>query len=103
MPLRIWTMNASSVALPNTYHQRAPPGTGCLRTLAIMSATPVRSSKVLQARLSSRMIIALADRQGLGGDLDEVGAHANRVAGEGMRRRPRGDRAVGVVDAAVAP
>ena len=101
-PLSTWMMNANSVALPKTYHQRAPRGTGWLSIGPSSDEMPRRSSSVSQAifeeSLDHRQPIGI----GLGADLDLVVVDADRVARERVGRRAGGDAAVLVVDAAVA-
>ncbi len=65
-PLATCTMNASSVALPNTYHQRAPRGTGCSRIGASIFPRPRRSSSTSRKLLRNRAIMAQSTGSGAG-------------------------------------
>src|SRR5690349_13638399 len=93
-------MKATSEALPSTYHQFTF-GTGCSITGRIALEKPIRSSS--QAQAWRRNCIGSArDRERVGQDLDLTVGDARVVLEERVRRRPAGDPAVGVVDAAVA-
>src|SRR5665213_3757842 len=100
-PLSTWMMKANSVALPNTYHQRAPGGARCASNGPSIDVSPTRSSTVFQSRFRSARI-ASSDRDRLGGDFDLAVAYAHRILGQAVGGRSGRDTAVFVVDAAMA-
>src|SRR5688500_11181749 len=103
---------ASRVALPKTYHQVAPRGTGCCMIRRVTPTRPVRSS--IHASTLPRTLIhvillcaarcttlVLADRQRACPNFDLIVDDAHRVAVQRVGRRSRRDLAGGVVGAAV--
>src|SRR5271156_3387221 len=105
IPERTWMAKAHRVALPNTYHQRAPLGTGWFMMGPSMAVMPRRSSTVSHSFFRNPSAIRLArllHGDGLGAYLHVVSIDPDEVLGERVRRRAGGDGAVLVVDAAVA-
>src|SRR5262245_61350681 len=118
-------MNASRVALPKTYHQRASCGTRCFKLGPIIAEMPSRSSSHRHVPIMSRFIASVAGivdpgflemsefprspvSKG-GGDrnfhwfdlkLPVCGPHV--IPDQRLRRRPGSNRSVRVVNAAVA-
>ena len=107
MPVTTCTMNATSVALPKTYHQFDVPRHRMLddrqdSLRASRDDRPVNAQDALE-RSSSR-VHRSADLQRAGSALHVVliWMRGPVVPEQRPRRRPAGDIAVGVVDAAVA-
>src|SRR5262245_28779203 len=94
-------MKANRVALPNTYHQRAPRGTGWRMMGASIAVMPMRSLTVSHVRRRSRLSMS-ADGNGIGSNFDQPFAHPDRILRQRMGGRTGGDGAVFVVDAAMA-
>src|ERR1700722_18795599 len=104
MPERTCIAKAHRVALPNTYHQRAPLGTGWFMMGPSMALMPRRSSIVSHSffRNPCAMCSRSLHRDGFSAYLHVFPFDPDDVLRERVGRRARGHRAVLVVDAAVA-
>src|SRR6185437_4587893 len=99
-------MNATSTALPNTYHHPVLGGTGCFITSPKNLIRPVRSSNASTACLKIFLITLalprrLFDRHRAGEDFDLSIAHADRILEQSARGRTGGHTTVGVIDASM--
>src|ERR1700722_13354551 len=79
-PVATCTRNATSVALPNTYRQSVPGGTGCSAKSRSTDHSPVRSSS---HRPIARIRLAKGERTGTEPDRPILDTH--RVFGQGTR------------------
>src|SRR5436305_1245432 len=98
-------MKANRVALPKTYHQRAPRGTRCVTIGPNVSVIPTRSSSHSQARLKVSLIISAPwsgnDRDRGGLYLDFAIHHAGGIPGQGTLGRPRSHGAIFIKNTSV--
>src|SRR5450432_3734147 len=91
-PVATWMMNAQSVALPKTYHQRAPRGTGCAMIGFSVDMMPRRSSSVdhtVRRRFFAPFNMPSANRNRVGANFDAAIADATRIFREAVRRWAR--------------
>src|SRR5437667_10753430 len=95
-------MNATNVALPNTYHQLILLGTGCSIMGSMLREKPVRLSIQPTTWRTTLIGCVSADRQRASEDLDHPAVHSDLVAGQPVWRRPSRHRAVSVIDSTVA-
>src|SRR5258708_3528757 len=91
-------MNATSVALPRTYHQLMDMGTGCSTIGRMLFENPSRRSNHSTMDL---MLVRSPHGQGSRLDLDVAVLASPVVLEQPVWRRPAGDRAIGVIDATV--
>src|SRR5581483_3529542 len=98
-------MKANSVALPKTYHQRAPRGTRCVTIGPNVSVIPTRSSSHSQARLNVLLIISVPwsgnDRDWSGFYLHFAIQYPRGIPGQGAFGRPRSHIPILVKNASV--
>src|ERR1700722_14038109 len=104
MPVTIWMMKAKSVALPNTYHQRASWGTRWVNWGPSILPRPVLSSTHSQIFLKVSFMGRLAplDGDGLGHDFDRSVIDAGLKTRQRLRRRAGGHVSVLLINTAVA-
>src|SRR5512138_1900089 len=99
MPVATCSTKAMNVALPNTYHQPVRGGTGCSSACRVAVIRPLRSSSQERRRRNTGRS---DDGNGAGQDLDLPIVHPDRILRQRPGRRARRNRAVPVVDTAVA-